>query len=323
MPAKRKHTPSGWASVNAVCCSHRGHKQDKRLRGGFKVTNDVFSYSCFNCSFKASWQPGRVLSTNAKKLLEFLGTSKDEIAKINFHCMKTKSSGNTKLNNLTENKKIDLPKNSKTLREWAEEEKPPEDYIKILKYMVARNENLLNWHEYYWTPDTEHNMHKRIIIPFTSGNGWVNGYSARSIDDSIKPKYMAQVCNNGYLFNQDSLYKENRKFVIIVEGLFDAISLDCVGTMKQYLSKKQIGTLKTTDKKIIIVPDRDNSGKQLVEQAIELGYSVSFPDWGGGIKDVADAVIKYNRLPALQQILMSTEDNELKIRLKMKGWFNV
>ena len=237
--------------------------------------------------------------------------------------MKTKSNNTDNKNDTKiQNKKIDLPKNSKTLREWAETENPPEDYIKVLKYMANRNENLLNWHEYYWTPEKEFNMNKRVIIPFTSNSGWLNGYSARAIEDSIKPKYIAQYSNNGYIFGQDKLYLPNRKFVILVEGLFDAISLDCVAVMKQYISARQIETLKTADKKIIVVPDRDESGKQLVEQAIQLGYSVSFPNWGDEIKDVSDAVTKYGRLAALQQILQSIENNELKIKLKSKGWFN-
>ena len=29
LPSKRKQTPSGWLSVNAVCCHHTGETQDK------------------------------------------------------------------------------------------------------------------------------------------------------------------------------------------------------------------------------------------------------------------------------------------------------
>ena len=325
LPMKKKHTPSGWTSFNGVCCHNRGHKPDRRMRSGFKLSGDGgFSYSCFNCSFKASWAQGRALSTNAKKLLEYLGASKEEIKKINFHCLKTKN--NTVINNsvvpVIENKIINLPEGAKTLREIAESDNPPEDYIAVLKYLVDRNENLLNWYEYYWSPIKKENMNKRVIIPFFSNSGWLYGYSARTIDDKIKPKFMAQVSNNGYIFNQDKIYLPNRKFVILVEGLFDAISLDCCATMKQYISDRQIETLKGTDKKIIVVPDRDDSGKQLVEQAIKLGYCVSFPEWNNTeIKDVADAVKKFGRIATMQIILESVVDSELKIKLKMRGWF--
>lgn len=323
LPAKRRHTPSGWTNSNAVCCPHRGaHKPDKKQRGGFKLqSNGGFVYNCHNCTFHASWTPGRTLSENAKKLLEYLGASPDEIKKINFQCLKLKNSIVT-INNvqLTENKKIALPEGSKTFGEWAID--PPEDFLKVIAYINDRNANLLNWHEYYWTPNKKEGMNNRIIVPFLSDNGWLNGYSARSIDEKIQPKFMAQVVNNSYLFNQDKLYLPNRKFIIVCEGVFDAISLSCVAVMKQYMTEKQIETLRTTDKKIIIVPDRDESGKQLVEQAMKLGYSVAFPNWDEGIKDIADAVKLYGRLAALEQILESVEDSELKIKLKMKGWFN-
>jgi len=318
MPAKRKHTPAGWTTVNAVCCHHAGHKPDKRMRGGYKVSSDSISYSCFNCSFKASWGAGRVLSKDAKKLLSYLGATPDEIKKINFHCLKLKNSGAISNNIIpSENKKIILPDGSKLFSEWVND--PPEDFLKVLSYIQERNPNLIKWHEYYWSPK----MSNRVIVPFLSDNGWLNGYSARAIDNT-QPKYLAQVINNSYLFGQDKLYLPNRKFVIICEGLFDAISISGVAVMKQYLTDGQISTLKTVsdDKQIIIVPDRDASGKTLVEQAMKLGYSVSFPNWDDGIKDVADAVTKYGRLPALQQILASTLDSELKIKLKMKGWFN-
>ena len=67
LPSKRKHTPSGWISFNAPCCD------DKRQRGGFIINGgDAVSYHCFNCGFKASWQPGRTISQKMNKLMRDL-----------------------------------------------------------------------------------------------------------------------------------------------------------------------------------------------------------------------------------------------------------
>ena len=33
LPAKKKTTPSGWTSFNAVCCVHNGETPDTRGRG--------------------------------------------------------------------------------------------------------------------------------------------------------------------------------------------------------------------------------------------------------------------------------------------------
>ena len=75
-------------------------------------------------------------------------------------------------------------------------------------------------------------------------------------------------------------------------------------------------------KDVIVVPDRDEAGKKLIEQAIELGWGVSLPDWEVGINDIGDAVNKHGRLYALHRIVSAAETSPLKIRLKEKKWFN-
>jgi hypothetical protein len=55
-----------------------------------------------------------------------------------------------------------------------------------------------------------------------------------------------------------------------------------------------------------------------VDQALEFGWSVAFPEWQKGVDDVAEAVLQYGRLFVLQSILKSTESNKLKIDLKRK-----
>jgi hypothetical protein len=64
------------------------------------------------------------------------------------------------------------------------------------------------------------------------------------------------------------------------------------------------------------------TGKKLVDQALELGWSVSFPDWDPGIKDANDALCKYGRLYTLYSIIKNKESNKLKIQLKARTWFN-
>jgi hypothetical protein len=79
--------------------------------------------------------------------------------------------------------------------------------------------------------------------------------------------------------------------------------------------------LNRLNKDIIIVPDRDKAGSKLVEQAIELGYSVSMPEWSSDINDISDAVSKYGRLYSLYSIVNNADESPLKIRLKAKKWF--
>ena len=82
LPAKRKTASNGWTSFNAPCCHHNGESSDTRSRGGI-ISNagGGVSYHCFNCQFKASWQPGRLLSAKFRKLLRALNVPDDQVGK--------------------------------------------------------------------------------------------------------------------------------------------------------------------------------------------------------------------------------------------------
>jgi hypothetical protein len=58
-----------------------------------------------------------------------------------------------------------------------------------------------------------------------------------------------------------------------------------------------------------------------VEQAIEFGWSVSFPPWPEDVKDVNDAVRILGRPATLWLIINSAVQTELKIKLQSRNWF--
>jgi len=72
------------------------------------------------------------------------------------------------------------------------------------------------------------------------------------------------------------------------------------------------------NRQVIVVPDQDEAGRKLIDQAMEFGWSVAFPEWGVGVTDVAEAVLKYGRLFTIQSILKTTETSKLKIGLTRK-----
>ena len=90
LPSRAKTSPSGWTSFNAPCCSHRGHSQDKRKRGGLKFDLGVV-FNCFNCKYSASWEPGRPLSNKFKNLCRWLGANDDDINQMIFEALKAES----------------------------------------------------------------------------------------------------------------------------------------------------------------------------------------------------------------------------------------
>jgi hypothetical protein len=67
-----------------------------------------------------------------------------------------------------------------------------------------------------------------------------------------------------------------------------------------------------------VVPDQDEAGMKLVDRAVELGWSVSMPDWPADVKDVNDAVIQLGRLGTLLTIMQARETSKIKIELRKK-----
>jgi len=308
LPSKRKQTPSGWISFNAPCCD------DKRQRGGFIINGgDAVSYHCFNCGFKASWQPGRTISAKMSKLMRDLGLSDDSISQLRLEALRLNGSGTTEIKSIIP--KFDeraLPMDAAPITSFLED--IPEKLVPVLEYLHSRKLYLEDY-PFYWTPKV--GFSNRIIIPFYKDGACV-GYTARAVND-VKPKYISEQ-QPGYVFNLDA-QTHDRKFVIVVEGPIDAISIGATAIMGAEIKDSQAWLLKQLGKEIVFVPDRDHEGPRSVEQALEYGWSISMPDWPEGIKDVNDAVQKLGRLTTLWLITSAIESNNLKIQLRAKKWF--
>ena len=315
LPGKRKQTPSGWISFNAVCCD------DKRQRGGFIVNaGDAVSYHCFNCGFKCSWQPGRHISKNMNKFMRDLNIPDDVIGQLRLEALRLDDNNTAEVRNIIP--KFDvraLPVDSLSMIEWAEnialsDFSMPENFKKCIDYLIDRNIDPKSY-PFYWTPKI--GFSNRVIIPFLY-KGEIVGWTGRTVGDA-KPKYLSEQ-QPGYVFNLDN-QQDDREFVIISEGPFDALSIDGCALLGAEIKDSQNWLLKQLGKELVLVPDRDHEGPRSVEQAIEYGWSVSMPDWPAGVKDINDAVVKLGKLATLWLIINAKESNSLKIQLRAKKWF--
>ncbi len=313
LPPKRKQTPSGWISFNAPCCVHNGERQDKRQRGGVKTTgDDGFQYHCFNCNFKAGWSPGKLLSKNTKNLMKWLGMPDDEITKLGLEALKNKeeiAKTPVPLNFSLEPK--NLPENCLSIEEWIDAGCEDPDFLEIIAYILDRGMEL-SWYNWHWCPDPGYK--DRVILPFYHEKVVV-GWTGRKIRPGT-PKYLT-TSQAGYVFNLDA-QTEDRKFVIVTEGQFDAIAIDGVAIGHNEPNQTQISRINGLGKEVIVVPDNDKPGAKMIEAAVEAGWSVSLPDWGPDVKDVADAVKKFGRIYTLFTILHYKEQGEVSIKLIQK-----
>jgi len=323
LPAGKKKTPSGWTSFNAPCCVYNGESPDKRKRGGIMTTADgTLSYHCFNCGYKASYIIGRKLTARMRQLMSWLGISDDVIKKLAIEAMRHEES-DTKYEKkkFVDFKKKSLPKNSHKLDFWLEkyvaQDLTEPQYKKIdglLNYLKSRGIQP-DWYDFLYSPDSNFDINKRILIPFY-WKGDIVGYTGRLFENSDKIKYYTDV-QPGYVFNLDA-QDWSRKFVIVTEGPFDALTISGVSILGSEVNDTQKDLINSLNRQVIVVPDRDAPGEKLINQALEFGWSVAFPEWQKGVDDVADAVLKYGRLFVIQSILKTTESNKLKIDLKRK-----
>ncbi len=323
LPANRKKTPSGWISFNAPCCVHNGETADKKKRGGIMTSADgTVSYHCFNCGFKANYVIGRKLNQKMRSFMGYIGIADDTVRKLAIEAMRQEQ-GDVKYEKkkFVTFKKKELPKLSKTLDKWLE------DYTigNITTVQQNKIDNLLNylasrgisadWYDFMYSSDTHWDVDKRLLIPFY-WRGDIVGFTGRMFEQSDKVKYYTDV-QPGYVFNMDA-QDWTRKFVIVTEGPFDAITVSGVSILGSEINDTQRELIDGLGRQVIVVPDRDAPGEKLINQATEFGWSVAFPEWDKTVGDVADAVLKYGRLFTIQSILKTTESSKLKIDLKRK-----
>ena len=314
LPPKRKTTPSGWTSFNAPCCHHNGTTVDTRSRGGLISNPDGVSYHCFNCGYKASWQQGRNLSVKMRKLLQWLNAPDDVINKLALTIMQENEGLQVtqQLVEVPQFNTVPLPNDAIKVSDITDFDKHSSA---IIEYMASRRLQVEDT-DYYWSPSLGYR--DRLIIPFYYENRIV-GWTARTVTSGKKPKYLSEQ-QPGYVFNLDE-QRPQKVFAIVCEGPIDALYIDGVALLGSEVKDQQALLINRLNKDVIVVPDRDQAGSKLVEQAIDLGWGVSMPNWEQDITDIGEAVQRYGRIFTLHSIASYAETSPLKIRLGAKKWF--
>jgi hypothetical protein len=328
LPAKKKTGQNGWISFNAPCCSHNGESADTRGRGGLKTEAGRVSYHCFNCQFKASYQPGRHLNYKFRKFLSWLGADDNTVRRLVIDAVRLKDLvAPEQVAEPAEEIRFEaraLPEGAKELNDLnafymlGDYQSVPAEYFAAVEYAAQRNLDISKY-KFYWTPEEAYNMHRRIVIPFYYERQIV-GYTARAIVDGIKPKYYSSHPAD-FVFNLDTQQADWR-FVLVCEGPIDAMSVDGVALNGSEVSDQQAELIDRLQREVVVVPDADRAGSKLVNRAIELGWTVSFPVWQETCKDINEAVLKYGKLFVVKAILEARESSKLKIELKKKRLYS-
>lgn len=328
-------TAGRWTTTDAKCCPHvsHSHKQDTKGRGGWIFDSGDVGYNCFNCGYKTKYQVGKYFPRKMESLLEWNGFDKMDILRMKQIAMELAESGDYEVDDSGNTfvsvngfSKHELPKQAAPFSVWSQMKSPPRDFLTVLMAVHNRNPHLLDHCEFWWTPETDHYLNKKYIIPFY-GNGEIIGYTARDININTRYRFYNQY-DDSILFNYDELNNRNRNYILVHEAPMDAMLTNGVATCGTTIKHNHVQMLNKCGKQIIVVPDRDKNGNQFIQQALNNNWWVSFPEWGEIKEDNKTRLIKdleedsrVNGVPyACVNVYKHLAKTELDIRTKRPHW---
>lgn len=336
LTGRKKRANTGFININCPMCVTRGHNPDTRMRCGVKNNIPGVGIHCFNCGFDTKWVPGDILGKNIREFMVNIGVPEIEVKRINHRTLvyrnlvekNPEAQSQIASNFSLEFPKRKLPKGAKSFDALAQSGCDDPNFLAAARYIMGRGEDVFSSTSFYWTPETENNMNRRVIIPFLRHDEIV-GWTGRIIDHGdtkTEKKYFNQTPLD-FIFNNHVMEIKERKFIIVVEGVIDALAIDGVSTCGARLSDKQAAWIDSMGKTVIMVPDHDKSGDRTIDMALKRGWHVSMPLvtsgsafnwWHPDIKDVADAVRRYGRLYTLTSIIKSATADQTAINVKRK-----
>lgn len=323
--------PKHWYKRNCMLCQVRGYGADTRYRFGIQFNPQSIALNCFNCGYSSGFTEGKELSTPFKFFLRHIHIDQKFVEQLEFEIFKQKNrldiirDGETnslqdkeaRLRSLIQQwKPTELPKDSLSLTEWLEHGLDDPEFLRVVEYTLERK--IYDLDQFYWSPDTRNDINQRVIIPYYYKNEIV-GYTARlcyNIPDKTIPKYLQQ-CPIDFVYNLDRYQDWSRKYVIVTEGVLDAWTVDGVSVLGE-VGQTKVDIINRLQKQVIVCPDRDKKGGDLVGIAMDNNWAVAFPRWDTDIKDAAKAAEKYGRLLTTQSIISSAIYGKDKIKLKWK-----
>lgn len=325
-----KQAPKGWLKSCCKLCHTQGHGKDTRYRFGIQFNPGSVVVNCFNCGFSAGFTEGRDLSKSFKFFLAQINVSNEFIKQLDFEIFKQKNNITTvrdgeiavenietKFRNLFSKwQPVDLPEDSLSITDWLTAGLDDPDFMQVVNYAIGRK--IFNLDEFYWSPSWSHNLKNRLIVPYKY-KGNIVGFTARlcyDTDGREIPKYYQQVPTD-FVYNLDNQANWMRKYVIVNEGVLDAWTTDGVSTLGE-IGQVKIDIINRLQKDVIVCPDRDKKGWDLVKAAIDNDWAVSYPKWDRGIKDASKAAEKYGRLLTTHSIIASATRGRENIELKWK-----
>lgn len=290
-------------------CVHKGCDHGKKgPRAAFLFEGNSVTFHCFNCSIVTGYDPEKN-STMPKKMQQVLqdfGIQDDEWQHIifaNYNKQKSSSPNKQQKQIILEPTPITFPDTFYYLK----------DAVDGDKWAIIARDYLI--HDRKIQPDeypfllskktTDAKLKKwfgRLIIPIFKNNHLVF-YQGRDLTNKQLKKYESPpISKNNVLYGYEKLFETTDSPLYIVEGWFDAFSIDGIAILGNELSIEQISWINKSSRPKVYIPDRTGDGYNVATKALEQGWYISTPDIGRECKDMNDAVKRYGKLYVLKTL---------------------
>ncbi len=292
----------GFHSILCKVCNDHGRKG---ARAGFKFEGDAVGYNCFNCGHTAVFDPAenRSMPQKMQEVLTAFGLVEADWQPVLYHLMLEAPTQSKKAEQQSslEPKKLEMINCAVPLtddgNEW--------NSFAIEYLRDKRGVNYTDYPFYIVNELTNHpdckRWYGRLIIPVYKDNKLVY-YQGRDLSDTRPKKYLSPSADReNVLYGYDHIFATTDEPLYVTEGWFDAYHIQGTAVFHHHMTQNQIKWLQRSRRQKVIIPDKRGDGHKLAEQALKLGWSVSYPDIGS-CKDVNDAIMKYGKLYTFKTI---------------------
>lgn len=294
-----KEAATGFKVLRCAACA------DYKERAGFKFDGDQIIFACFNCGKKAVYEEGSgKLSASFKRILTAFGLSDNQLNEVTGSAFfnKKETSKEITLETLRPPPKLFTPEVELPLHSYligAEHHK--ELQIPLIEYLLKRQLDPTELQVYF---SLDKGYLNRVIVPCLR-NGKIIYWQARTIIDGVKPRYMSPgISKEAVLWGYDNLYKDLDQPLFITEGIFDAASIKGVALLGSKLNETKLEILNRCHRRKIVVVDRDKTGKNLAELALQHSWDITFPPED----DVNNSVQKYGLMFTTWSLMKNITD---------------
>jgi hypothetical protein len=215
-----------------------------------KNKNQSFLYNCKVCGCVYRWYPDIEPHDNLRQLIETLS---------------------------------DIPVKNQEIVNTIFSTNHIEPITKNNQYLECRKLDISDWY-FYTSSDT---MLKDYLIIPVNLEDMNQGMICRYMGSNPNLSRYINIMNDPILLDNS---KKTDNFNLIFEGSIDALLLNGIAILDSFMTEDQISKINKKKKKNIVVPDRDRGGRSMALKAIDLGWSVSFPDMPIQFKDPAEAI---------------------------------